>query len=34
VRAECERREALGYLLGILRWAPVRGRLVQTEAAG
>jgi len=34
VRAECERREALGYLLGLLRWAPVRGRLVQTEAAG
>src|SRR3989449_252379 len=31
---ECERREALGYLLGLLRWAPVRGRLVQTEAAG
>ena len=34
VRAECERREALGYLLGLLRWAPVRGRLVQTEAGG
>jgi len=34
VRAECERREALGYLLGVLRWAPVRGRLVRTEAAG
>ena len=33
VRAECERREALGYLLGLLRWAPMRGRLVQTEAA-
>ncbi len=32
VRAECERREALGYLLGLLRWAPVRGRLVRTEA--
>ena len=30
VRAECERREALGYLLGVLRWAPVRGRIVQT----
>ena len=34
VRAECERREALGYLLGLVRWAPVRGRLVRTEAAG
>src|SRR5437899_2082026 len=30
VRPECERREALGYLLGVLRWAPVRGRIVQT----
>jgi len=34
VRAECERREALGYLLGLVRWGPVRGRLVETEAAG
>ncbi len=34
VRAECERREALGYLLGLMRWAPVRGRLVQTGAPG
>lgn len=30
VRAECERREALGYLLGLLRFAPRRSRLVET----
>ena len=34
LRRECERREALGYLLGLMRWAPVRGRLVQTGAPG
>jgi glycosyltransferase involved in cell wall biosynthesis len=27
VRAECERREAVGYVLGLLRWAPARWRL-------
>jgi GT2 family glycosyltransferase len=27
VHAECERREALGYVLGLLRWGPRRARL-------
>jgi cellulose synthase/poly-beta-1,6-N-acetylglucosamine synthase-like glycosyltransferase len=31
LRAECERREAWGYILGVLRYAPVRGQLVRTE---
>jgi glycosyltransferase involved in cell wall biosynthesis len=30
LRAECERREAWGYILGVLRHLPLRGRLVQT----
>ena len=33
VRAECERREALGYLLATLRWVPTRGRLAPTAPA-
>jgi glycosyltransferase involved in cell wall biosynthesis len=32
IRRECERREALGYVLGVLRHAPVRGRLVLTAS--
>jgi glycosyltransferase involved in cell wall biosynthesis len=31
LRAECERREAWGYLLSVLRHVPVRSRLVQTS---
>jgi glycosyltransferase involved in cell wall biosynthesis len=30
LRAECERREAWGYVLGVVRHAPIRSRLVQT----
>ncbi len=30
LRAECERREAWGYILGLVRHLPARGRLVQT----
>lgn len=33
LKRECDRREAWGFLLGVLRHAPVRGRLVRTEAA-
>jgi cellulose synthase/poly-beta-1,6-N-acetylglucosamine synthase-like glycosyltransferase len=32
LRTECERREAWGYLLGILRHAPTRGRLGTSAA--
>jgi hypothetical protein len=31
LKRECERREAWGFLLGVIRHAGVRGRLVQLE---
>jgi glycosyltransferase involved in cell wall biosynthesis len=33
VRRECERQEALGYVLGLLRWAPMHRRLRKAPAA-
>jgi hypothetical protein len=30
LRAECERREAWGYILGLARHLPIRSRLVET----